>query len=67
MIATGDSFMSDPNRVAAIRDKFEDLYAVEMEAAAVAKYATNMKFRLLLFVHFLILLVKNQMFHLINF
>ncbi len=23
MIATGDSFMSDPNRVAAIRDKFE--------------------------------------------
>ena len=33
MIATGDSFMSDPNRVATIRDKFEDLYAVEMEAA----------------------------------
>ena len=28
MIATGDSFMSDPNRVAAIRDKFENLYAV---------------------------------------
>ncbi|MCV5307851.1 5'-methylthioadenosine/S-adenosylhomocysteine nucleosidase, partial [Escherichia coli] len=37
MIATGDSFMSDPNRVAAIRDKFENLYAVEMEAAAVAQ------------------------------
>lgn len=32
MIATGDSFMSDPNRVAAIRGKFENLYAVEMEA-----------------------------------
>ena len=30
MIATGDSFMSDPNRVATIRDKFENLYAVEM-------------------------------------
>ena len=37
MIATGDSFMSDPNRVATIRDKFENLYAVEMEAAAVAQ------------------------------
>ncbi len=29
--------MSDPNRVAAIRDKFENLYAVEMEAAVVAQ------------------------------
>ncbi|MFN2745138.1 MULTISPECIES: 5'-methylthioadenosine/S-adenosylhomocysteine nucleosidase [Bacillus] len=36
-IATGDSFMSDPERVAFIRGKFEDLYAVEMEAAAVAQ------------------------------
>ncbi|MBU8786920.1 MULTISPECIES: 5'-methylthioadenosine/S-adenosylhomocysteine nucleosidase [Bacillus] len=36
-IATGDSFMSDPERVAFIRDKFKDLYAVEMEAAAVAQ------------------------------
>ncbi|OLQ55362.1 5'-methylthioadenosine/S-adenosylhomocysteine nucleosidase [Bacillus licheniformis] len=36
-IATGDSFMSDPDRVAFIRGKFEDLYAVEMEAAAVAQ------------------------------
>ena len=67
MIATGDSFMSDPNRVATIRDKFENLYAVEMEARLLHKYATNMKFRLLSFAHFLILLVKNQMFHLISF
>ena len=29
--------MSDPDRVAFIRGKFEDLYAVEMEAAAVAQ------------------------------
>ncbi|NPC93463.1 5'-methylthioadenosine/S-adenosylhomocysteine nucleosidase [Bacillus sp. WMMC1349] len=36
-IATGDSFMSDPERVAFIRSKFENLYAVEMEAAAVAQ------------------------------
>lgn len=36
-IATGDSFMSDPDRVAFIRGKFADLYAVEMEAAAVAQ------------------------------
>ncbi|KAA6451203.1 5'-methylthioadenosine/S-adenosylhomocysteine nucleosidase [Bacillus swezeyi] len=36
-IATGDSFMSDPERVAFIRGKFQDLYAVEMEAAAVAQ------------------------------
>ncbi|MFD3449290.1 5'-methylthioadenosine/S-adenosylhomocysteine nucleosidase [Microbacteriaceae bacterium 4G12] len=36
-IATGDSFMSDPERVAFIRTKFDDLYAVEMEAAAVAQ------------------------------
>ncbi|KEK26303.1 5'-methylthioadenosine/S-adenosylhomocysteine nucleosidase [Bacillus gaemokensis] len=43
MIATGDSFMSDPNRVAAIRDKFENLYAVEMEAAAVAQVCHQYK------------------------
>lgn len=37
LIATGDSFMSDPARVNAIRDKFTDLQAVEMEAAAIAQ------------------------------
>ncbi|MTH52513.1 5'-methylthioadenosine/S-adenosylhomocysteine nucleosidase [Bacillus mangrovi] len=37
MIATGDSFMNDPERVAYIRTKFENLYAVEMEAAAIAQ------------------------------
>ncbi|MDX8359486.1 MULTISPECIES: 5'-methylthioadenosine/S-adenosylhomocysteine nucleosidase [Bacillaceae] len=37
LIATGDSFMSDPSRVAMVRDKFSDLYAVEMEAAAIAQ------------------------------
>jgi adenosylhomocysteine nucleosidase len=36
-IATGDSFMNDPARVDYIRGKFADLYAVEMEAAAVAQ------------------------------
>jgi adenosylhomocysteine nucleosidase len=46
LIATGDSFMQDPARVAYIRDKFEDLYAVEMEAAAIAQvcYQFNVPF-----------------------
>ncbi|WP_201713571.1 5'-methylthioadenosine/S-adenosylhomocysteine nucleosidase [Rossellomorea arthrocnemi] len=39
LIATGDSFMNDPVRVEAIRDKFTDLQAVEMEAAAIAQVA----------------------------
>jgi adenosylhomocysteine nucleosidase len=37
LIATGDSFMNDPERVKFVREKFQDLYAVEMEAAAVAQ------------------------------
>ncbi|MGD6967256.1 5'-methylthioadenosine/S-adenosylhomocysteine nucleosidase [Rossellomorea vietnamensis] len=37
LIATGDSFMNDPARVEAIRDKFDNLQAVEMEAAAIAQ------------------------------
>ncbi|WP_299738592.1 5'-methylthioadenosine/S-adenosylhomocysteine nucleosidase [uncultured Rossellomorea sp.] len=39
LIATGDSFMNDLVRVEAIRDKFTDLQAVEMEAAAIAQVA----------------------------
>ncbi|MDX8341928.1 5'-methylthioadenosine/S-adenosylhomocysteine nucleosidase [Rossellomorea sp. YZS02] len=39
LIATGDSFMNDPKRVEAIRDKFTGLQAVEMEAAAIAQVA----------------------------
>lgn len=38
-IATGDSFMNDPERVDFIRTKFENLQAVEMEAAAIAQVA----------------------------
>ena len=37
LIVTGDSFMDDPNRVEFVRGKFTDLYAVEMEAAAIAQ------------------------------
>jgi adenosylhomocysteine nucleosidase len=37
LIATGDSFMNDPEKVAYIRTKFDSLYAVEMEAAAIAQ------------------------------
>jgi adenosylhomocysteine nucleosidase len=36
-IATGDSFMNDPERVEFVRSKLPNLYAVEMEAAAVAQ------------------------------
>lgn len=36
-IATGDSFIGRADQALAIRDKFENLYAVEMEAAAVAQ------------------------------
>lgn len=39
LIATGDSFMSDPERVKAVAEKFEDLQATEMEAAAIAQVA----------------------------
>jgi len=39
MIATGDSFMNDPERVEFVRTKFEGLQAVEMEAAAIAQVA----------------------------
>ncbi|PPA71488.1 5'-methylthioadenosine/S-adenosylhomocysteine nucleosidase [Jeotgalibacillus proteolyticus] len=39
LIATGDSFMNDPVRVEALRDKFENLQALEMEAAAIAQVA----------------------------
>ncbi|RFU65795.1 5'-methylthioadenosine/S-adenosylhomocysteine nucleosidase [Peribacillus glennii] len=39
LIVTGDSFMSDPDRVEFVRGKFNDLHAVEMEAAAIAQVA----------------------------
>lgn len=39
LIATGDSFMNDPVRVEFVREKFEDLQAVEMEGAAIAQVA----------------------------
>ncbi|AJH24780.1 MULTISPECIES: 5'-methylthioadenosine/S-adenosylhomocysteine nucleosidase [Bacillus] len=42
-IATGDSFMNDPKRVEDVRAKFADLYAVEMEAAAVAQVCHQFK------------------------
>jgi adenosylhomocysteine nucleosidase len=37
LIASGDSFMSDADRVDFVRTKFPDLSAVEMEAAAIAQ------------------------------
>lgn len=37
MIATGDSFMADPQRVEQLRRQFPDMLAVDMEAAAIAQ------------------------------
>lgn len=37
LIASGDSFMSDDDRVALIKSKYPHLYAAEMEAAAIAQ------------------------------
>lgn len=39
LIASGDSFMSDPDRVQMVAEKFPGLQAVEMEAAAIAQVA----------------------------
>jgi adenosylhomocysteine nucleosidase len=46
LIASGDSFMSDHERVEDIRTKFPALYAAEMEAAAIAQtcYQFNVPF-----------------------
>ncbi|WLR49944.1 5'-methylthioadenosine/S-adenosylhomocysteine nucleosidase [Bacillus tianshenii] len=46
LIVTGDSFMNDPARVEFVRSKFVDLYAAEMEAAAIAQvcYQFDMPF-----------------------
>jgi len=43
LIATGDSFMNDPERVEFVRNKFPNLQAVEMEAAAIAQVAYQFK------------------------
>src|SRR5699024_2208117 len=37
MIATGDSFMDDPNRVSCVLEHFRDVIALEMEAAVVGR------------------------------
>ncbi|WP_102345477.1 5'-methylthioadenosine/S-adenosylhomocysteine nucleosidase [Bacillus sp. Marseille-P3661] len=37
LIVTGDSFMDNPERVEFVRNKFDNLFAVEMEAAAIAQ------------------------------
>lgn len=37
LIATGDTFMADPQRVAHTREQFPTMMAVEMEAAAIAQ------------------------------
>lgn len=46
LIATGDSFMNDPERVAKVRESFPAMKASEMEAAAVAQvcYQFNVAF-----------------------
>jgi adenosylhomocysteine nucleosidase len=43
LIATGDSFMSDSKKVDFVRTKFQNVQAVEMEAAAIAQVAFQFK------------------------
>ena len=43
LIATGDSFMNDPVRVDYVREKMPELYAAEMEAAAIAQVCHSFK------------------------
>lgn len=43
LIASGDSFMSDPAKVEFVRTKFTEIQAVEMEAAAIAQVAYQFK------------------------
>lgn len=43
IIATGDSFMEDPERVQFVREKFPNMIAAEMEAAAVAQVCHQYK------------------------
>ena len=41
LIATGDSFMNDPERVEFAKKQFPGLQAFEMEGAAIAQYVTD--------------------------
>lgn len=43
LIATGDSFMCDPARIDATREKFPEMLAVEMEGAAIAQTCHQLK------------------------
>lgn len=43
LIASGDSFIHEEEHIAKIREKFPDIYAVEMEAAAVAQVCHHFK------------------------
>ncbi|WP_408007009.1 5'-methylthioadenosine/S-adenosylhomocysteine nucleosidase [Pseudalkalibacillus sp. A8] len=43
LIASGDSFMNDADRVKDIRGKFPELFAAEMEAAAIAQVCHQFK------------------------
>jgi adenosylhomocysteine nucleosidase len=43
IIATGDAFMDNPDRVAFVKEKFPDMIAAEMEAAAIAQVCYQYK------------------------
>lgn len=43
IIATGDSFMNDPDRVQIVKEKFPGMVAAEMEAAAIAQVCHQYK------------------------
>ncbi|MBR8645240.1 5'-methylthioadenosine/S-adenosylhomocysteine nucleosidase [[Brevibacterium] frigoritolerans] len=62
----GDSFMNDPDRVEFVRGKFSDLYAVEMEAAAIAQVAFQFKTPFVIIRSLSDIAGKESIFPLIN-
>ena len=59
--------MNDPVRVEFVRSKFPDLYAAEMEAAAVAQVCYQFGVPFVILRALLTSPAKNQMFLLSNF
>jgi len=67
LIATGDTFMSDPERVEFVRKTFKELQAVEMEGAAIAQVAHQYAIPFVVIELYQISLARNLIYRLINF
>src|SRR5699024_3321009 len=65
LIATGDTFMNQTDKINLVQSRFPDLIAMEMEAAAIAQVSTNIIYLLLSYVLYQTLLVRMLQCHLI--